>query len=307
MGGWLSGWALALALLGCAPSFKAVAIVGAQGQKLTDHAPALETALLCDYGQALLPTNRANCEEWAGKHESRSAALMALASYGKALKQIAELEDPDTAEAADSMFSALDALEHVPALETSDADKGLLKGAFGGLVRFMSKAQRLHVLQEVVTSSNEPIQSLVGQLSGQFGLRLEYLEIVDEKLRGLLRAGPESGSDARLVICDAGAPAEGSSANAAAPARPACPPPLLLGNNSADRIAFAQARNTVRLAMAESVRAARDLDAFGKAHAKLRQSIDRIDEDDAEIAKAILEDVRAVYAITQLGKEEAVQ
>jgi hypothetical protein len=286
--------------LGCTASLKSAATVGAQGAQLSDRQPSASTDVLCDLGLALLPTSdRKACEKWSEQVEGRRAALEVLANYGVALQALAEVEDPDTAERVDGMFDALDAAELTSETDLSDDQKGALKEAIGGLVGFVSKSHRVSVITKSVKQADAPIQALVEKLVAIFQARDEYLKGLDAAFEGLLEAPPSSGSDARFVECRA-RPAAGASSEP-------CPYEAMVLVNSTDRVSLALARDLVRSAERDNDKTVRDLKAFAKVHGKLRQEIDRLEGEDAELAGELLNELRAVYAIAELKEPKAAE
>ncbi len=293
---------LALFALGCAASLKSAATVGGQGAQLSARLPSAKTDVFCDLGSALLPpSQREGCKEWTENAESRRAGLEVLADYGAALQELAELEDPDTAERVDGMFDALDAADLTSETDLDDEQKGALEDAIGGLVGFVSKSHRVSVITKSVKQADAPIQALVEKLVAIFEARGAYLQGLDQAFDDLLEADPSSGSEARLVVCMAKPPA--GSAAAAEP----CPYEAMVLVNSTDRVSLALARDLVRTAQLDNGETVRDLIAFGKAHSKLRREIHRLDGDDAELAGELFDEIRAARAIVrkEKGSKEA--
>jgi hypothetical protein len=284
---------LAFLALGCAASLKSAATVGGQGAKLSERVPSASTDVFCDLGLALLPTSdRKACETWTKQAESRRAALEILANYGAALQELAEVEDPDTAERVDGMFDALEAAELTASTDLDDEQKGALKEAIGGLSGFVSKSHRASVITKSVKQADAPIQALVAKLVEIFRARGAYLEGLDAAFADLLKAPPESGADARFVECRA-KPAAGASGGEP------CPYEAMVLVNSSDRVALALARDLVRNAELDNGKTVTDLTAFAKVHGKLRQEIDRLEGEDAELAGELLNELRGVYAIVE--------
>lgn len=279
-------WLACLVASGCAVSLKSAATVGEQGSKLSEGLAAADTDTLCDLGAALtVPPKGADCAKWSEKAKSRRAALEVLAKYGAALKKLAELKDPDTADGVAGMFDALAAGKVISETDLTEEQKNALKSGIGGLAAFVSKAHRVEVITTAVKQVNESLQALVRNLVAIFKDRGAYLEGLDSALAGSLKASPSSGADARTIQCE-GAPGE-------------CPARSQVLVNATDRVSLALARAVVRDAARENEKVVADLSAFAKAHGKLREQIDRLDKDDAKLAEELFAEIRKVYGGVQ--------
>lgn len=282
---------------GCSAGFKSSALVGAQGAALGEHARATETALLCDFGRALLPTAQASCAAWTKKTADRKIALRVLASYGQALKALSVLPKPDAAEAADGMLAALDALAELEGAPLEPRDKAAFKGALSGLVGFVSQAHRAKVITRVVRDADRPVTQLVETLTLQLDLREDYLLTLDAKLDAVLAASFESGSEARRVLREAAADEASALAPGSAVEQTAvCTGPSLVANNATDRLAFAEVRHHISILLKDNAHARRSLRAFGGAHKRLASESRRLKGEDAELARDLAIDLKAIYS-----------
>lgn len=287
----------ALGALGCTAGFKSSALVGAQGAALSEHARATETALLCDFGRALLPVHQASCQSWTEKTADRKVALRILAGYGEALRDLSVLPDPNTGEAADGMLSALGALAELDGAPLDPNEKAAFKGALSGLVGFVSKAHRAQVITSVVRDADKPVASLVEALELQLELRDDYLQTLDAKLDGVLSAAFDSGSEARLVLCGDAASGETRADSDTSIAEPEpCSESRLISSNATDRLAFAEVRHHISILLEDNARARRSLLAFATAHRKLAEQSRRLKGEDAELARDLAIDLKAVYS-----------
>lgn len=271
-----------LAISGCT-SFTAVVVVGKTGEKLEAHAPAVAIGReLCDEQRAILLSagiNEKACDTVEKQAESWSKAATVVAGYAKALKALAEADDPKVDNAVDGIIESFNSVNWSD-IELSEDKAAGISTAVNKLALALTKAYRKKELKEAVEAADPAVQDLDELWNAHIATRLDDLKDIDIELnRGL-----------NGKWC---------------PATPTGTARACTPMSSAERMVIAKSLEQTRVTAAELRAAAEAMTAFAKAHAKLLEKFKSGDVGDTEALKEIFEVLKAVHDASTTDDSDA--